>query len=89
MPDVTEINAITGEVIERDFTKEELAQRVADIKANEALKAAETKKFSDKESAMAKLAALGLTPEEIRQVLHVLILLLTFFLLPLEYLIEK
>ncbi len=63
--DVIEINHETGEVIERDFTKEELAQRVTDAKANEAFKAAEAKKISDRESAMAKLAALGLTPEEI------------------------
>jgi hypothetical protein len=63
--DVIQINQETGEVIERDFTKEELAQRVADAKANEALKEADAKALTAKESAMAKLAALGLTPEEI------------------------
>jgi hypothetical protein len=65
MPHVTEINAITGEVIERDFTKEELAQRVADAKANEAQRDAQTKVLADKESAKAKLAALGLTEAEV------------------------
>lgn len=60
-----EVDAATGEVIERPLTDEELAQR----KENEAnFKAAETKakaKAKARESALAKLAELGLTEEEI------------------------
>jgi riboflavin biosynthesis pyrimidine reductase len=39
--DVVEINAATGEVIERDFTPEEIAQREADATAHGIRQAAE------------------------------------------------
>jgi hypothetical protein len=75
MADVVEINAKTGEVVERDFTPEEKAQRQADRAEEKARKAAE--KAADDEakaarqakkalraSAHAKLLALGLTADE-------------------------
>lgn len=68
MADVLIVNAATGESIERDFTEEELAQRAADQAAAEAEEAAriaeEEAKAAAKASALAKLAALGLTEEE-------------------------
>lgn len=66
---VTEINCTTGEVIERPFTAEEIAQREADLAVAQADHAAYLAsveaKATAKASAEAKLAALGLTAEEI------------------------
>ena len=67
--DVLEINAETGETIERDFTPEELAQREADAKSAKAREKAEQAAIDAKQSALAKLAALGLTPEEINGII--------------------
>ena len=68
MADVVIVNAATGERIERDFTEEELAQRTADQAAYEESETAriaeEEGKAAAKASALAKLAALGLTEEE-------------------------
>ena len=68
MTDVVIVNAATGERIERDFTEEELAQRTADQAAYEESETAriaeEEAKAAAKASALAKLAALGLTEEE-------------------------
>lgn len=62
---ITESDAIDGTTIEREAT----AQEVADIEARNKkitdLKKAEDNAEKAKASAMAKLAALGLTPEEI------------------------
>lgn len=64
-----EVNCETGEVIERPLTAEELAQREVDAAAHAAAEAereaAEAAAQAAKESAQAKLAALGLTAEEI------------------------
>jgi len=72
MADVVEIDAITGEVIERSFTEEELVQRAADLAAfeeAEAIRIAEEEaKTAAKASAVEKLAALGLTEEEVRAI---------------------
>jgi dihydroxyacid dehydratase/phosphogluconate dehydratase len=72
MPDIVEINVETGEVIERDFTEEEIAQRKKDEaefkKAEKARKAEEKKAADTKASALAKLAALGLTEEEAKAI---------------------
>jgi hypothetical protein len=66
---VIEVDAATGEVIERDFTEAELAQRALDLEAAAAAQAladeAAAKAAADKTSAVAKLAALGLTADEI------------------------
>ena len=67
------VNAATGEVTERDFTPEELAQRKADRIASEQAEAdrvqAEETRVALRASAEAKLAALGLTVDEITVVL--------------------
>jgi len=64
-----EVNATTGEVIEREPTAEELAQEAADQAASAAAKAereaTEAAVAAAKASARDKLAALGLTEDEI------------------------
>jgi homoaconitase/3-isopropylmalate dehydratase large subunit len=64
-----EINCETNTVTERALTVEEIAQREADAIAEATRKAEEDAaiqaKVDAKASALAKLAALGLTPEEI------------------------
>jgi hypothetical protein len=69
MTTAIEVNCTTGEVIERPLTAEELAQREADAAAYAVAEAereaTETAAQAAKESAQAKLTALGLTAEEI------------------------
>jgi hypothetical protein len=64
-----EVNVTTGEIIQREATAAELAQEAADHAASAAANAerdaAEAARLASKESARAKLAALGLTDEEI------------------------
>jgi hypothetical protein len=64
-----ELNATTGEIIQREPTSKELAQEALDhaaaAAANAERDAAEAARLASKESARAKLAALGLTDEEI------------------------
>ena len=64
-----ELNVTTGELIDREPTAEELAQEALDhaaaAAANAERDAAEAARLASKESARAKLAALGLTDEEI------------------------
>lgn len=64
-----EVNITTGEIIQREPTPEELAQEALDHAAAAAARgereAAEAAKIAAKESARAKLAAIGLTEEEI------------------------
>ena len=63
------VNCETGEVAELPLTAEEIAQREADAKAfadEQAKRDAEAAAIqAAKEAAHSKLAALGLTPEEI------------------------
>jgi hypothetical protein len=69
MTTAIEVNCSTGEVTERPLTTEELAQREADAAAYAAAEAdrvaAEEAAQAAKESAQSKLAALGLTADEI------------------------
>ena len=69
MTTAIEVNCETGEVVERPLTAAELAQREADAAAGLAAEAARIAELeavqAAKESANAKLAALGLTAEEI------------------------
>jgi hypothetical protein len=64
-----ELNVTTGELIDREPTPEELAQEALDQAASAVAQAerdaAEAARLASKESARAKLAALGLTDEEI------------------------
>ena len=68
-PMAIEVNCETGEVTERPLTAEEIAQReamAAQAEADRVAREAEAAAIAAaKESAQAKLAALGLTPEEI------------------------
>ena len=68
-PTAVEVNCETGEVTERPLTAEEIAQREADAATEAAERAARTAaaeaQAEAKASATAKLAALGLTTEEI------------------------
>ena len=57
MSDVREVNAQTGEVIERDFTPEEAAQRETDAKANAASEKAKAK--ADAEAAKNRADAIA------------------------------
>jgi hypothetical protein len=73
MSDILEINAVTGERIERDFTQEELEQRQKDIANHKAQIASQEEeknaKIAAKESAIQKLSALGLNEEEINAII--------------------
>ena len=64
-----EVNCETNEVVERPLTAEEISAREAAAVQAEvdriAREAEEAAALAAKESAQAKLAALGLTPEEI------------------------
>jgi hypothetical protein len=69
MTHAIEVNCETGEVTERPLTAEELAQREVDAAqaaADQAAREAEAAAVAEaKANAQAKLAALGLTAEEI------------------------
>jgi len=62
MEKITEVNCETGEVIERDETPEELAAREQSAQQEE-------EALANRQSALAKLQALGLTEEEIQSLL--------------------
>lgn len=55
----------TGETIERQMTNDEIADLQAQQLENENFQAQRDAKIAARESALAKLAALGLTQEEI------------------------
>lgn len=66
MTTAIEINCTTGEVIERQLTAAELAQREADAQTYADQKAADDKAAADKEAKrLAVYAKLGLTADEI------------------------
>ena len=58
-------DAITGESIERELNAAELAQRKKDQAEAQEIQAKSESKATARESALAKLAKLGLTAEEI------------------------
>lgn len=64
-----EIDATTGEAVERPFTDEERDQRAADMvaaqAAAEAAAQAEAEAQAARDTALAKLAALGLTVDDL------------------------
>jgi hypothetical protein len=62
MEKITEINCETGEVVERDETTEEIAVRELAAQQEADAQAA-------RQSALAKLQALGLTEEEVKALL--------------------
>jgi DNA-binding NarL/FixJ family response regulator len=58
-------DAVTGETIERPFTPEEIAEHKLWQAEAEARQAEQDAKVAARESALAKLAALGLTADEV------------------------
>ena len=68
-PTITEVNCATGEVITRPYNDDDLAQHEKDLvtwaKEKEERETQEEARAAAKASAEAKLAALGLTAEEI------------------------
>jgi hypothetical protein len=66
MDKITEVNCETGEVIERDLTAAEIAQRKIDAE-NVIARAKEIAQAeAAKEASLAKLAALGLTADDLK-----------------------
>jgi hypothetical protein len=65
-PQTTIHNAETGEIITRDMTADEIAQREADKAAQTEAKAAEAQKVADR---AALLAQLGITEEQAKLLL--------------------
>lgn len=63
---IIEHNVTTGEVIEREMTAKELAQFAKDVAEREAIETAEAQAAAAKEAAQAKLAALGLTTDDLK-----------------------
>lgn len=61
----TIIDATTGQVVEREPTADELAQQEADAITHAEYEAAVAAKETARQSAIDKLAALGLTVDEI------------------------
>ncbi len=59
-------NVETGEIIEREMTDDEIAQREKDEQEAKEKKQAETAKAAKKAEAEAKLTALGLDVEDLR-----------------------
>ena len=66
MADITEVNAITGEVITRDYTEAEAEQRTKDLAKHAALAKADKARAEAKADVIAKL---GLTADELAAVL--------------------
>jgi hypothetical protein len=66
------VNAVTGEVVERDRTPDEQAQYEADVAAalaaQQEAEALEAARVAARESAVAKLSALGLNEVEINAI---------------------
>jgi hypothetical protein len=63
---IHEHNAMTGEIVERDATAEELANAKASEAATKARHLEETTAAAAKEAAQTKLAALGLTADDLK-----------------------
>ena len=59
-------NSQTGEIIDREMNAEELAEAAIAKAQGDALMEAQTKAEADKASATAKLAALGLTTDDLK-----------------------
>lgn len=66
MPTIKIHNVETDEIIEREMTADELAQMEADQAAFEAAKKERKEAEEKKEAAAAKLAALGLTTDDLK-----------------------
>ena len=65
----TIINCETGEVTERELNADEIKQQATDEKEYAEAQKIEADKAEAKASAQAKLAALGLTPDEVTAII--------------------
>jgi hypothetical protein len=65
-PQVQEIDALTGEIIVRDYTVAELAEVEKAIEQEEVVKALKAEAVAKKAAAEAKLTALGLTTDDLK-----------------------
>jgi hypothetical protein len=65
-PQVKIVNAETGKEVIRDANAAEIAQMEADKVTDEAITSAQVQALAAKESAQAKLAALGLTTDDLK-----------------------
>ena len=65
-PQVKEVNAETGEEVLRDMNAAELAQLAKEVAEREALEQAQAEAQAKKATAEAKLAALGLTADDLK-----------------------
>jgi hypothetical protein len=63
---VTELNCETGIAVDRPMTDAELKDYKARQDDNAAQQLAQDKMIQDKQAAQAKLAALGLTPDDLK-----------------------
>jgi hypothetical protein len=61
MADVLEINAITGETVERDYTEAEAEQRAKDLAENKKLEKAKAERATAKQAVLDRL---GITADE-------------------------
>lgn len=72
MADVVEINVSTGEIVERDYTKEELDQLEKDKIENEKialeLKKEYDQKIKERSATVDKFISLGFSEEEIEKI---------------------
>ena len=66
MADITEVNAITGEVITRDYTEAEAEQRTKDLAKYVALVDAKAERVAARQAVLDKL---GLTADEAQALL--------------------
>jgi len=69
MPNITEVNCETGEVLEREMTPEEQELHDSMRADGEQFAQAAAEEMANKASALAKLQALGLTEEEVKALL--------------------
>lgn len=65
-PSIREHNIETNEVIDREMTDAEYAQHLKDIETNQKKAQLEAEKQAAKTAAEAKLAALGLTTDDLK-----------------------
>lgn len=65
-PQVQEIDALTGEIIFRDYTVAELAEVQKAIEQEEVVKALKAEAVAKKAAALAKLEALGLNESDLK-----------------------
>ena len=66
MADVLEINAITGETVERDYTETETVQRAKDLAEQKQLAKLKAERATAKQAVITKL---GLTADEVTALL--------------------